>query len=88
METLGTLPTQLRAVLMLLLAKPKGGFRPIGLFSSIYRLWAKARRPYAVAWEEAHWKPYFACGAGRGAEDTVWRQAVKAESGVATEKEA
>ena len=86
MESMGALPSQVQTIMVIMLGKPKGGFRPIGLFTSFYRLWAKTRRPYAEAWDAKSWRPCFACGAGRGAQDTVWRQTVKAEVGVADEK--
>ena len=86
METLGALPGQVKTVMVLLLGKPKGGFRPIGLFASFYRLWARARRPFAEEWEAKNWRGYFACGAGRGAQDAVWRQAVRSEAGVARQE--
>ncbi len=79
MEILGVVPWQIRLVLIMLLTKPQGGFRPIGLFASFYRLWGKARRQYAISWELAHERTYFASGKGRSASDAVWRQATKGE---------
>eukprot|EP00972_Heterocapsa_arctica_P021446 3156718-Heterocapsa_arctica.AAC.1 len=66
-----------------LLPKPKGGMRPIALFCSLFRLWSRVRRSEAAELYEANDDDFFACGKGRGAETYVWRQAVKAEAGVA-----
>ncbi len=38
MELTGGLPSQLRATILSMLGKPAGGFRPIGVFTSLYRL--------------------------------------------------
>eukprot|EP00959_Pyramimonas_sp_CCMP1952_P355505 7445920-Pyramimonas_sp.AAC.1 len=43
----GVLPSQLRALIVALIPKTVPGFRPIGVFSSPYRLWGRARRPIA-----------------------------------------
>ena len=79
LEDLGQWPSGVDAVVTALIPKPKGGVRPIGLFSGLYRLWARARRPHADRWEKDHDKPFFAAKAGCGAVDTVWDQAFRAE---------
>eukprot|EP00959_Pyramimonas_sp_CCMP1952_P248687 5198278-Pyramimonas_sp.AAC.1 len=61
--------------------KPSGGFRPIGVFPSWYRVWGRCRRGEALRWELAYKRDYWAAGAFRGAGDVVWRQAFRAESG-------
>ncbi len=78
-EITGSFPRQLRVLPVPLLPKPKGGHRPIGIFTSPYRLWAKARRCLAQRWEDEHERGYWASGKGRSAQDAVWRQAAKAE---------
>ncbi len=87
-ELLGAWPRQLDLVVMPLLPKPKGGFRPIGLLAGAYRLWAKARRVEADRWESQNQRAYFAATAGSGPLDAVWRQAVRQEAGVAQGNEA
>eukprot|EP00959_Pyramimonas_sp_CCMP1952_P052837 1104941-Pyramimonas_sp.AAC.1 len=62
-----------------LLPKQVGGWKPIGLFASSYRLHGRLRRPYAVSWENDLARPYLAAGASTGAADVVWRQAVRSE---------
>ncbi len=79
-ELLGTLPKQSRLVVTPLLEKPKGGFRPIAIYVSLYRLWAKTRRGAAVAWEASHSRSYFSSSKGNGPCDTTWRQGVRQEA--------
>lgn len=43
-ERLGRWPSAVTMVLIILLAKPEGGFRPIGLFPALVRLWTRLRR--------------------------------------------
>ena len=79
LEDMGQWPQGVDAVVTALIPKPKGGVRPIGLFSGLYRIWARVRRPYADQWEKEHDKPFFAAKSGQGALDTVWDQAFRAE---------
>ncbi len=81
-ELLGALPRQTRMVVTPLLDKPKGGFRPIAIYVSLYRLWAKARRGVAMEWEAAHQRSYFSAARGNGPQDTTWRQGVRQEARV------
>eukprot|EP00959_Pyramimonas_sp_CCMP1952_P022878 480700-Pyramimonas_sp.AAC.1 len=62
-----------------LLPKPAGGWRPIGLFSSAYRLSGRMTRPCAVQWEARFNKSYLSAGVFTGVGDAVWRQAVRSE---------
>ncbi len=78
-ELLGNLPKQARLVVTPLLEKPKGGFRPIAIYVSLYRLWAKARREAAADWESANSRPFFSSSKGNGPLDTTWRQGVRQE---------
>ncbi len=50
---------------------------------SLYRMWAKARRGDAVAWEQEHPRGYFASTAGSSPIDAVWAQAARQEAGAA-----
>eukprot|EP00972_Heterocapsa_arctica_P100041 14752587-Heterocapsa_arctica.AAC.1 len=65
-----------------MLEKPSGGFRPIGPFPGIYRLWMKTRGPLCQQWESEHDFNCFAMGKQRGPVDVSWRQAVKSEASV------
>jgi exonuclease III len=79
-ERLGAMPRATALVHMVLLEKSTGGHRGIGLFPSLYRLWARARRPWARRWEAAHKRTYLACCSGASCVDAVWRQALANES--------
>ena len=65
-----------------MIPKASGGVRPIGLFTGLHRIWAKARRPLADSWEKEHREDFFAAATGQSAIDTVWRQALAAEQAV------
>ncbi len=82
-EVSGRWPRQLRLVVTALLAKPKGGYRPIGILPAAYRLWAKTRRAWADRWEEEHARPYLSSAKGNGSLDTLWRMAARQEAGTA-----
>ncbi len=87
-ELLGCVPRQLQLATMPLIGKPKGGYRGIGVLPGFYRVWGRARRREADAWERQHKRAYFSASEGNGAVDTVWRQAARQEAGVAEGKEA
>ena len=57
----------INAVVTALIPKAKGGLRPFGLFSGIYRLWARARRSEVADWERTHDRAYFSAREGKGA---------------------
>eukprot|EP00974_Lingulodinium_polyedra_P092128 8927735-Lingulodinium_polyedra.AAC.1 len=84
MELVGAFPAQLAWVVMALLSKATGGYRPIGIFPMLYRLYGRLRLPIFRAWECRFELDEFACGPGKAAADTVWRQAIAAESATAT----
>eukprot|EP00959_Pyramimonas_sp_CCMP1952_P020263 427609-Pyramimonas_sp.AAC.1 len=69
---------QMGVLLLIMTAQPDGGYRPIGVFVSVYRLWARARRGHARRCEVANgWGP-FAAGSFASSVDAVWRQCVGA----------
>ncbi len=76
-------PRQVSMIVAALLPKATGGYRPIGMAPAIYRLWAKARRAEADAWERRHPRPFFSATKGNGPADSVWRLAAQQEAGVA-----
>ena len=82
-ELLGAWPMQVSLVLTVLLPKPKGGWRGIGLYPAFHRVYTRARRPVAKQWEQLHKRPFFAAAAGQGPEQVVWRQSLRAEMAVA-----
>ena len=82
---LNCLPTAIALLLIVLLPKPEGGTRPIGLFPSIIRVFTRwARRVYAVPWETAHQREYWYGERGRTCDMAVWRQALTSEYASAT----
>ena len=64
-------PSQQMFLVIQMLGKPKGGYRPIVMFSAIARLWERARRRDARTWLASMARPYWAFTAGAGAELTV-----------------
>ena len=79
-EFLGAWPSASRMIIFAMLPKPAGGFRPIVLFPSLYRLWTKVRVCFATDWMARHDRPYIACGPGRSPEQVVWRRAIQHEA--------
>ena len=79
-ERLGSWPAALRLVVIVLLPKPDGGRRPIGLFATLVRIWMRCRSYIARTWEAANELPCFFGGPGRGAQRAAWMVAFNAES--------
>ena len=79
MEKNGRWDESLQLVMIFLLAKEGGGFRPIGLFPTIIRLWMRARMTQIRAWEAAcHSNEHYG-GKGMGAQRAAWVEAFSAE---------
>ena len=57
-ERLGTWPWQPLCSLIVLLGKPGGGERPIGLLCMLLRLYARVRRPQTRSWS-AKWAEHW-----------------------------
>eukprot|EP00959_Pyramimonas_sp_CCMP1952_P146819 3073251-Pyramimonas_sp.AAC.2 len=74
------LPRQLRTVTVALIPKKVPSFRPIGAFSSPFRLRGELRRPWALEREAENDRPCETAGKRRSANDTVQRQSARAES--------
>ena len=66
-ELLGCWPTAVSIIIVVLLPKPEGGFRPIGLLPLLPRLWMRARREVATEWGRANPRPYLYAGQSMGA---------------------
>jgi hypothetical protein len=69
----------LNLILIVLLPKATGGFRPIGLFPTVIRLWMRARYGLARAWQATHSLPVTFGGAGKSAQYAAWQAAFTAE---------
>ena len=78
-ELLGEWPEAVGVVVIAMLAKPQGGFRPIGLFPTLVRVWMRLRLPVAQAWQAANERGYFYAGPAKGAQVAAWKQAARAE---------
>ena len=70
-EATGMWPSQVSQLIVALLAKPSGGFRPIGVFPGIYRLWMKSRGGLCMQWESSHELDCFAMGKHRSPLDFI-----------------
>ena len=73
------LPVAMEFLVVVLLLKPAGGDRPIGLFVGLVRVWLKLRRAIAQQWEAQHPRRFFYGDKGKSAVDAAWRQALAAE---------
>ena len=78
-ELIGTWPCTIGDVHIVLLPKAAGGFRPIGLFPSLIRLWMRLRLPLAQAWQASCDEPFFFAGAGKAAGVAAWKHCLRAE---------
>ena len=86
-ELLGSWPQAISDVLIALLPKPAGGYRPIGIFPSWVRVWFRLRAPYVREWERAHTRPFFFAGEARGADVALWLQAAHLEHAALSRRE-
>ena len=78
-ERTGEWPAGVALVLIALLPKTDGGFRPIGLLPSPPRLWMRVRRRAARRWEELNERKWLYAGKAKGANVAAWKQAFFAE---------
>ena len=78
-EKTGRWHKQVNVVIIVLLPKGDGTYRPIGLLPWLPRLWMRARRIFATAWERANDKSWIYAGVGKGADIAAWKQAARAE---------
>ena len=78
-EVLGDWPLLANLLLIVLLPKPDGGRRPIGLFPTFIRVWMRARADLTRTWEAAHALPCLYGGAGMGAQRAAWQVSYRAE---------
>ena len=74
-ESAGNWSTALDLVMIALLPKSDDGFRPIGLFPIVIRLWMRARIGLARAWVSVNHLPSLYGGAGMGAQRAAWQAA-------------
>ena len=65
---IGQWPSLCRLVLVVLLPKPDGGRRPIGLLPCLARIWGRAHTCAIRRWEAAHALPALYGSSGMGAQ--------------------
>ena len=65
-EASGKWPAVIELVIICLLPKPEGGFRPIGLLPALPRIWMRARRNATLQWERRNDRAYLYAGEGNG----------------------
>ena len=63
----GEWPEAVALVIIALLPRTDGGFRPIGLMPFMPRLWARVRRRCAREWEAKNQRTYLYAGKAKGA---------------------
>ena len=87
-EREGRWPAGFGVVVVVLLPKPDGGYRPIGLIPNTPRIWMRMRmrRPEAKRWETKCDRSYLYAGSGRGSTVAAWKQAARGELAAATGK--
>lgn len=66
-------------VIVVLLPKPDGGFRPIGLLPFLPRVWMRCRRDVAKDWEARCNREFLYAGTGKGSTIAAWKQSARAE---------
>ena len=79
-ERHGVWPEQLYSILVCLIPKAEGGVRPIGLLTSLVRVWSRIRKVEVQRWRELNFCDYKFAANGRSAETAVWRQSVLEEA--------
>eukprot|EP00973_Karenia_brevis_P061595 8565581-Karenia_brevis.AAC.1 len=67
-ECRGSWPKAVALVVIVLLAKPDGGRRPIGLLPLLPRIWMRVRRAVTRQWERQNDRQYLYAGASKGAQ--------------------
>ena len=72
--------------MVVLLPKPDGGRRPIGLFHSVVRLWGRARSIYVRRWEADNDMECLFGGAGKGAQRAAWQASFRSETAAQNRK--
>ena len=65
--------------LIVLLPKPDGGRRPIGLLPTVIRVWMRAYSPLAREWEAEHHRDCLYAGPSMSAQRAAWLTEFHAE---------
>ena len=78
-EIAGAWHLRVGAIVIVLIPKGDGTYRPIGLLPWMPRLWMRARRINATNWEKINSRDCIYAGVGKGADIAAWNQAARAE---------
>ena len=84
-EKTGTWPKLWQLVMIVLLPKPCGGKRPIGLFPTMIHIWMRVRRQELRRWEEVHNPQAIHGAAQKSAGRAAWLAALDAEEAAGKE---
>ena len=82
-EEEGEWPEAVALIIIALLPKTDGGFRPTGLIPFLPRIWSRVRRRCAREWEDKNQRPWLYAGKAKGANVVAWKQAMAAEAAAA-----
>lgn len=66
-------------MIIVLIPKGHGTYRPIGLMPWLPRVWMRARRINATAWERINDRSWIYAGVGKGADIAAWNQSARAD---------
>ena len=80
MKAAGTWASILRTVFIVLLPKSEGGYRTIGLFPTLVRLWMRVRLGIAQMWQADNHRDYLYGGPGMSALMAAWKIGLHAEN--------
>ncbi len=73
-------PADVRQIVFARIPKEAGGHRLIGLLTSLYRVWAKLRRPLCQKWEDGYCRGWDYASKGAGAVSAAWDLMVEWEA--------
>ena len=79
-ERVGTWPTAIRFLMIMLLDKEDGGGRPVALQCSVQRIWEGAREPMFMAWDAQFARKYNFAGKGKAGHKAVWQSMLEDEA--------
>ena len=80
-EASATWPSSEQEVLTIHIPKADGGLRPIALFKTLYRVYAKCRAQEVRSWALKEKGYFFNNASGRWVVDSTWRNQVKSALG-------
>ncbi len=70
--------------LVVFLPKRDGGYRPIGLMISLFRVWSRLRRPLSELWEREHDEDFYWGAPGKSCDHAGWAHLLLEEAAVSS----